>query len=788
MEDFQEASFQTSRDLLDFASSDHIRQLSHLTLPEVEAVVDLVAQRLPAGNIPAMILDGLVQISARKTPLQKVRSDISALFQGVEQMLDTAVYAAFFAGPAAVIWGYQQLLRLAGKRPEDAFPEGTWQFYVDYALREDTAHHTNETHGFDTFLQRHHLRLNEIERLTAWVMTAIHILHQYNDLLKNEWRERVYLHLLTEVTQGEPNAQYYAGLYRQWEKQRPYARPLESQQSYSDYRHQVFNDFLDKTTAKLPDDLTRLWRERIRVAQAILLPHYQRQMSILAYLQPDVYGETRIPLPLENLQIGLVYRGHYYLIPACKPTTTLPADLMTVWGQIAAIITSPSDKPPVSLTDLVRVKRSQLPRLRSVLSQNLVKELNILRLAPIIINANPRPRQLPLAELRQTERGIGDHAITIFDTSKTFVFDQSHIFFDGTWGAALAEIITNEAIQWAYQISRLAPPPPAEKRPYRSRLVISHADQQRIQAAAKATSEATAETDAINLNAIQILRRRLKQRNNLIDLTVNDLLILFRAIHAAIYVPSPFLLKEIDRLPPHLAQPIKTALTSEKAVDPALLIPVDASQQSPRDRVYPMSFVVPLADLELMELHWQTLESLTAYGHAKDDPTKRYEFEALRRQYLATLAGYGAIIQRAKAIATSNEGVSANIVKLLAYLPTSVQQILHSIPDRFDVLNDLIKGREVFSNIGAVVPGSSLTRFITAKDDNDKKTLAWGIITDSEGIMRVTLRDFRPHVALLEAAGRKDIATLITQDYLDTYAHGLNAYIRQLRDITEISS
>jgi hypothetical protein len=200
-----------------------------------------------------------------------------------------------------------------------------------------------------------------------------------------------------------------------------------------------------------------------------------------------------------------------------------------------------------------------------------------------------------------------------------------------------------------------------------------------------------------------------------------------------------------------------------------------------------MSFVVPLADLELMELHWHTLEALATYQRAKGDPAKRYEFEVLRRQYLATLAGYGAIIQRAKAITTSNEGVSANIVKLLAYLPTSVQQILQTIPDRFDVLNDLIKGREVFSNIGAVVPGSSLTRFITAKDDNEKKTLAWGILTDSEGIMRITLRDFRPHVALLEAAGGKNIATLIAQDYLDTYAHGLNAYVRQLRDITEIS-
>jgi hypothetical protein len=130
------------------------------------------------------------------------------------------------------------------------------------------------------------------------------------------------------------------------------------------------------------------------------------------------------------------------------------------------------------------------------------------------------------------------------------------------------------------------------------------------------------------------------------------------------------------------------------------------------------------------------------------------------------------------------EGASVGTIKLLAHMPTPLQRLLDQIPGRFDILNDIIKGREVFSNVGAVAPSSTLTRFITAKDDNDKKTLAWGVITDAQGVMRISLRDFRPHVGLLVAIGRKDLAVRIAQDYLDTYAHGLNAYVRDLRRIT----
>ena len=53
--------------------------------------------------------------------------------------------------------------------------------------------------------------------------------------------------------------------------------------------------------------------------------------------------------------------------------------------------------------------------------------------------------------------------------------------------------------------------------------------------------------------------------------------------------------------------------------------------------------------------------------------------------------------------------------------------------------------------------------------------------------MHISLRDFRPHVAALQALGRQGLADLIAQDYLDAYAEGFNRYIRDLQRITTAS-
>lgn len=787
--DYQQATIATMQDLQDIAA----RQRSLLSADEVRSMVDRVAQLVPAGNVPGLILSGLGRL--RSSPNQtSVQRDVRMLFRGVEQVLDGAVYSAFFAGPAAVIWGYQNMLRLSGKDPDAAFPEGTWQFYVDYALREDTARHTNETHGFDTLLREHGVTLSDVDRMTAWVMTAIQTLHNYDHLLRNEWRERVYIRVLQDLDDSEAHQERYSQLYKRWLARRPYRRGADAKprETYPAYRSRLFDQFFIDALHSLTPEQQHTWSQRVEAAKADRLPAYQQQMTLLAYLDPDQYGETRTPLPLADVHVGLIYQGRYYLIRACQPGSTTPVSYETVRAQIAALTEQPAQHPPADLLSLTQVQRAQWPELRSRLPDEAVHQLDMLRLCPILLNMDPRPQRLPLAELRQAERGIGDHALTIFDTRESFCFDQSHIFFDGAWGVALAEIMTNEALSWAWHLHRLNKPKPATERPYSPPMTLKREHYRLIENAAHVTPETSAETDAIALRRILSLRKMFKQRSDLLRLTVNDLLVLYRAIHAVTYQPDPELVSELKAL----QQEDWTRAAATAALDalqplttpPAILIPVDASKNNPRDRIHPMSFEVPLQELNLPERHRQVIAALDDYENYAGSRDAAYQrFDTAQRNYLAALAGFGAVMDRAKEIANQGESASVGTIKLLAHMSQPLQQFMDKIPGRFDVLNDIIKGREVFSNVGAVAPNSTLTRFITAKDDNNKKTLAWGVLTDAKGVMRVSLRDFRPHVGLLLKAGQAGLAMRLTDDYLLAYANGFNAYIGDLQRITRKS-
>jgi hypothetical protein len=790
----EQASQKTADDLRSIAHSQLIRELTPLTLPEVDAVIDLVARVLPAGNVPGMILNGLARLPDRRMPLNHVRRDINLLFKGVEQALDRAAYGAFFAGPAAVIWGYQNLLRLVGKNPDDAFPEGTWQFYVEYALRDDTARHANETHGFDTVLAQHRLKINPVDRMTAWVMAAVYAMHQYPALLENEWRERVYTFAMRELTAGTPQAARFKRLYRKWEAVRPYGRgsDVDPNEDYPRYRRRKFDQFIAQVKRELPAEMRRTWSDRIS-AEAAGLIAFQKQMSLLAYLEPGAYDETRVPIDLPDTQVGVIYRGHYYLLPVCAAGSTTPIDYATIRGAIAALVREPATTGGASLTSLAGVKRRAQAQLRGKLNAALVEEIDRLRRAPIVLNFDrqlPAAEKIALSDIRQGERGVGDHALTIFDTGSTFVFDQSHIFFDGGWGAALAEIMTNEALAWAVFLSSRPAPVPS-LRPATLALAITPVDSMAVAQAPHVAPEVCVETRMLDLKAITALRQLFRKRSDQLELTVNDLLVLYRAVHAATYQPDPQLvadLRDLMREPKAraAAQAALEALTSDRQMNPAILIPVDASQHEPRERVYPMTFEVPLKEFDLLQLHTRAMSLLESIRTAEGaDRLQLYaEFDQVQRRYLATLAGFGALMSRTKEIALTGESASVGTIKLLAHMPPALQRLLDKVPGKIDILNDLIKGREVFSNVGQVARKSTLTRFATAKDDNDKKTLAWGVMTDAQGVMHLTLRDFRPHVGQLSAIGLSDTARRLAQDYVDAYARGLNRYIKGLQHIT----
>jgi hypothetical protein len=792
-EQFHQRLTQTADNLRTIMRTNATPEVAPLALPDVDEVVEQVARVTPAGDVPGLILSGLARLAGRRVALSNVRQDINLLFKGTEQTLDQAVYSAFFAGPAAVIWGYQNLLKLAGKNPDDAFPEGTWQFYVDYALREDTARHTNETDGFDARLQYHRVELSAVDRVTAWVMAAITLLHQYPELLRNEWRERVYTYILREITRPEPDAERYARIYRDWEKQRPYRRGPDSgeKESYPAYRKRKFDRYLEGRMRELRPELARHWVEQVRVAKDTALPAYQRQMSILAYLDPGPYGETRVPLSLSQTQIGLIYQQHYYLIPACEYGLMRPPSVTTVRAQIANLLAEPDvETPEADLTPLAVVKRAAWPEMRGKLNATLQRGLTTLRFAPILINFDGCPRSLPLSKLRQTQRGVGDHPLTLFDTGESMVFDQSHIFFDGAWGAALAEIFTNEALAWAGYLSKFPAPAPSSERMRALNLPLDSSDLALLQTQPHTITEVSVESKGVNLKAIQSLRRLFQFRSDRLQLTVNDLLVLYRAIHAVTYQPDPDLLDILQELPERdAAEAALAALrTSDEGVNPAILIPVDASPRSPRDRVHPISLEVPLKELNLLEFHRDAMDTLRAYQTTQSDRASIYsEFDGLQRKYLTMLASLGALFARYKNVAFEGQTASVGTIKMLAHLPPAMQRWLNRIPDRFDVLNDLIKGREVFSNVGAVVRDSSLRRFSSAKDDNDKKSLVWGILTDANGVMHITLRDFRPHVHSLDAVGYRLLAVRLAQEYLDSYARGLNAFVQDLHQITQFS-
>ena len=790
----KKASELTAASLRTVVKNISVQQLSRLTLPEIESVVQLVSKIIPAGNVPGMILSGLARLPGRRIPAQKLQQDVTALFSGVEQILDQAVYAAFFAGPAAVLWGYQNLLKLAGKDPESAFPDGMWQFYAEYALREDTARHTNETHGFDTSLKDHNIPLDKVDRLTAWFMAAVACLKQYPALLENEWRERATVSLFEKtMREAGQETEKAKRILREWEMKRPYRRNEEGAlYDYPDYRRMKFDEFLRAKTQTTREDVLKNWKEAILFAAGQELAAYQKQMSILATLDPGLYGEIREPYTLADARIGIIHKGSYYLLPVCDESGS-PLDVNTARSQIASLLSSPVATPS-QIASLARIKRSSLTELRSKLSPELVSDLDNLKFAPILLSTDLRERSLPLSELRQTERGVGSHAMTIFDTGETFVFDQSHIFFDGAWGTALAEIMTNEALSWAHYLSLLPKPTPASFRLYTSlTLQLSPADLSLVEQASHIMPEVGAESDKVDIKACLALRNGFKQRSEgKIDLTVNDLLVLYRAIHAATYVPSKRLSEEIQKLSasdPALSASLRQIVEEGSRTNPSILIPMDATLKTPRDRVYPMSIEVPLAELNLLAMHEQTLRMLGAYESASgNDRAVLFDnFNSLQRVYLAVLQGLGTYFSRAKEVAAQGESASAGAIKLLAHLPLPIQRLLDKIPERFEVLNNIIKGREVISNVGAVVSSSTLTRFMTAKDDNNQKQLAWGIITDAKNVLRIHLRDFRPHVETLYGSGRKDLALLIAQDYLDAYAEGFNRYIRDLSRITSTS-
>jgi hypothetical protein len=802
-----------------------------LTLPEIQGVKEEVAQILPAGNLPAFVLSGLLKLKGRRVNPDQVNQDIAALMRGVN-LIPQGLYGAAIAGPAAVLHAYQKLLQLAGKDPADAFPEGTWQFYLQFGLREDTARHASETVGFHEALPS---QSDPIPAAAAWVCAVLDLVYDYDELLAAHWTERVMLRLLmdemTELTGSERSS--FVTVVQDWNRLCPYHRP-SGDTGYIPYRRAVFRRFLQDRL----NDLTPTAQERLkkRYAEHVAdeLPAYQMQMTLLAALRPESYQEYKEPIPLWEATIAFVWQGHTFLLPASQrdsegqplcypaypddaaplPFSPLPdGELIDpangqplvvdrggrvwyresgrlmgvlrpprpeeVYDWLGGIISTPARSAPPTLDlTVAESARSLQQSLRRALPAPTQAELAALRRAPILLNWDRRSHDLPLAYIRRGRRGIGDHALTLFCTDHSMVFDQSHIFFDGMWGLAVAEIVTDSARHWYRHLAHKGRTLPTNSRPE----PLSLKGTPPIESENR-VNEAAAESAGVKTQNLLRLRGWLRQRG--VRLTINDILLLYRFFHSSWYRPSQTLVQALEAFQSRATsneaqaayQAIEATLARLRETNPALLIPMDASNVSPRERVFPTTFRNPLT--EIRERFVVAQDHYRAY-RACPDPEHWIAFDRTRRELLTYLQAFGGVMDTLKAVTMRGESFNTATIRLLGHLPPSMQNLLDQIPQRIGAINEVIKGSESFSNVGRVAPGASLTRFTSAKDDGQTKELIWSVLTDDQGQMHISLRDFRPFVPGLLALGEAELADLLAQDYLESYVAGLNRFAAEL--------
>ncbi|HEC23243.1 MAG TPA: hypothetical protein ENI95_10040, partial [Chloroflexi bacterium] len=385
-----------------------------------------------------------------------------------------ALYVLLIVIPAIILEGYHKVRGWLTGVPK-GHPQGSWQWALHFTLREDPAHHTNETVGY---YRDRPAEATDLDDLTAWVMTVIQFLWSYDDLMGVTWHEWAMLRFVTEAAQlgGLGNHNLFHRLQRQWELARPYNAPLNG--TYADVRRAAFNEFITPRLEALPADLQEYVFSRYARARPGR-EQYQAQMSLRARLMPGRYRDTKEPLALWETYIGLIVKGHYYLINVVahdengdplvygqggmswplrfegrqpvgpsgeeliiRQDQVYRADDSTWVGyldmapascvkwQLREVLRDAAHREALSPDRAVDILLAETPRraqrrLRKLLPPKTQTALESLSRAPILINWDVLNRDRSLAELRRAHRGIGDHALVIMRTESSIIFDQS---------------------------------------------------------------------------------------------------------------------------------------------------------------------------------------------------------------------------------------------------------------------------------------------------------------------------------------------------------------------------
>jgi len=811
-----------------------VTDLSEHQLKELESYYD-------SGSLSGFVRSGIALIGARRVRPRDASDDEGSS----EPIRDKILFYVLVVCPAVLLTIFHRLREALLEIPW-AFENGTWQFYLQFGLREDLGHHTNETVGYQAYRAS---AGTESDDLTAWVLSLIQFVWGYEDLMGLIWEEATYIRLVDNAAYkyGLMEDPLYRRLGRNWEIARPYEAPLNG--TYTDVRRRAFYEFIEPRLIRMPAGVRTQVEREVERLQLVEKADYQRQMSLLARMRPGRFLDDKVFIPLWDASIGVVFKGQYYFIYVAahdqegnpigftaggkgislrseggslfspegdeltwkrdqlylkdggewfasldvSPIAVVKAHLDSVFGQDGD---GPFSFDPGKAVDilLAETPRSVQGKLRKLLPADSRVVINRLHHSPIILNWDEHERDASLAELRRTQRGIGDHAITVIRTKESMLFDQHHAFFDGTWAAAMAEVLTNVAVQWHKRVQTISTSD-LESTPAPVRMVASP-DFIREAEKHRQIEEIAAETTIPGVQQVFELRKMLNKQGT--NLTVNDLLVIARIFHAAHYRPSANIQAQIDTLresgsvlDSRLVQSIERSLERGRITNPALLIPVDATLVAPKERIFPITFR-NISD----ELVWAwdaAWESYQAYRRIEpptsvEGYTAFHNFKTQYEQLLMGLQGFSHILAANKSVALRGKSINVAVMMLLCKLPPAIQYLLRSIPEQFPVLNEVIRGDEVYSNIGRVAAGSSLTRFISAKDDGNTKALVWGIMTDDEGQMVVTMRDFRPHVKPLVRSGYSDLAREMARDYVVSYTTDLISLVARLSAMMQVET
>jgi hypothetical protein len=805
--------------------------------------LDPLESYFAATSLGGLIKSGVTLLKARRV---RVRTEAESNRFNLSDFANQVLYYILIAIPAVILEGFQRI-RTTVTRQTREYPRGSWQYYLGWKLREDLAHHTVETQGYHIDRPA---EASELDDLTAWIMTTIQFVWGYEELMGVIWDESIMLKLVEAAAEdcGMTNSPDFIRLQRQWEVLRPYGAPLNG--TYADVRRAAFENFIRPKRAMLPREAQEWITDGYERLAATKRVGYQKQMSLLAKVIANRYMDEKDSIPLWDARIGLIVRGRYYLLDIAahdedgypvvyghgggrwrlqfrdgEPIDETGEQLILEgeqlyrlrdhkWAgyldmtsasriewQLQQILseTAPEIRHPEMATDvlLAETPRSSQRRLRGLLPAESREELRQLSNAPVIINWDAGASEDWLAKLRRAQRGIGDHALTIRRTDKTFIFDQSHVFFDGTWSLAMAEVFTSAAVQWCRRIITITPSESTAVQPLR---LQANDTFRKAAEDLRQTPEVTAETTIFEfISLVSQLRTMLSSRGA--QLTINDLLIITRIFHAAHYIPTPSVQREIDafaegaRSPAEkrAVQAIKRSLERGRITNPALLIPVDASVTDPQERIFPITFRnLVLAD-NLVWVWDNTWDAYQAYRRIEPPDTPEgiqalKNFALKRALLIGNLIAFSHVLAANKNVGLRGDSLNIAILKMLVGLPPFVQHILNYIPEQFSVLNEVIKGDEVYSNVGRVAQKSSLTRFMSAKDDGNTKALVWGIMSDDQNRLIITMRDFRPHVKPLIAADRTDLAQRMAQDYLTTYTAALIGLVARLSAMLQVET